>query len=303
MIYILRGKMRKLIIAVFVGLTSVTADLCAMKVKKKRAVLKIVLREALVREDLATASGLISAGSIPLKSEGIDIIKNKNLTEGLVKHAIKEGHPLTVYIIFVRDLLSRESAQMLFNEYATTILNLQGKSKEARSMELQKLKRFLQTDIVTVVDLNISLDEHYNYPKKRTVLMVLAVRAHKDVLETLINAGADPNIEDVEGNTAFMLDVCYLDHDYRYEDYAKLIDLLISAGTNIDKQNNYGKTSLINAIRCVDLIKVTALLDAGADLTIKDKDGKTALMHAIEHKHRASKCKSIYKLLKKGAKK
>ncbi len=299
-----KKQMKKLIIvAIFISLTGVTAHLCAMEVQKKRAAFKIVLREALSREDLATASGLICTGGIPLGSEVVNSIKCKELIEGLVKQAIEEGHPLTVHILLAEGLLSKESAQMLFNEYATAIFKVRGKSKEARSMGLQKFKRFLQTGVVTLVDLNISLDEHYCYPKKRTVLMVLVVRVHKDVLELLLKAGADPNIEDVEGNTALMLDVCYLGHDYRYEDYAKVIDLLISAGTNIDKQNNYGKTALVNAIRCVDLIKVTALLDAGVDLTTKDKDGKTVLMHASEHRHRASKCKSIYKLLKKAAKK
>ncbi|CAM4324884.1 ankyrin repeat domain-containing protein [Erysipelothrix inopinata] len=59
---------------------------------------------------------------------------------------------------------------------------------------------------------------------------------------------------------------------------------------DIDFQNNFGYTALIEAValtdgseKFVEIVKI--LVDAGADITLKDKSGKTALDYAKEKKY------------------
>ncbi len=66
--------------------------------------------------------------------------------------------------------------------------------------------------------------------------------------------------------------------------YASLtISSLISAGANINHQDDYGETALIRAVDREMSLNVIALLQAGADATLKDVDGLTALDRAIRY--------------------
>ena len=66
----------------------------------------------------------------------------------------------------------------------------------------------------------------------------------------------------------------------------ELVDFLISKGADINFQDEYGKTLLINAITTSNdfgnLEGIKFLIAKGADPKIKDKNGKTILDYAIE---------------------
>ncbi len=99
---------------------------------------------------------------------------------------------------------------------------------------------------------------------------------HKAAIQTLLDAGADPNLESEEefeeGQTALM----YIASSFFANNRAEVIQLLASHGANPDQQDSEGRTALMLAGNNTDAVK--ALLEAGADPDIRDKDGNTAMM-------------------------
>jgi len=224
--------MKKFICAICISLTGVTAPLWAMETQmeaqmkaQKAAALKTALIEALDRGYLAAATELISTGGIPLGQTEIDIIKNKNLAEGLVKKAIEEGHPLAVHILVAKNLLSKESAQKMFNEYTGLVIDM--------GRDPQKLKHLLQTDVRKLIDLDKENSDSY------TALMWAAQFGHKEIVELLIKADADLNKQTSYGNTALIVTARF--------GHKEIVELLIKAGADLNKQDRYGSTALILA--------------------------------------------------------
>jgi ankyrin repeat protein len=91
-----------------------------------------------------------------------------------------------------------------------------------------------------------------------------------EVVRLLLQAGADPNITDEEGNTALI--------DAAWD--ADAVLLLIRAGANLNAQSKKGYTPLIN---CAQPEVARVLLAYGADPSIRDANGKTALELARQY--------------------
>jgi ankyrin repeat protein len=138
--------------------------------------------------------------------------------------------------------------------------------------------------VLTVVDQ--VLKEHPNVNAKdkngRTALMA-ASRGNDStkspeidrawVVRILLEAGADPNIRDEDGNTA-LIDAT--------ED-SKVVLVLLQGGANINAQNRAGQTALIN---CASPEVAWVLLANHADTSMRDADGKTALDLARQYRLR-----------------
>jgi ankyrin repeat protein len=84
------------------------------------------------------------------------------------------------------------------------------------------------------------------------------------VVRLFLEAGADPNLADNEGNTALILNARNL----------KIPEMLVAHGANVNAQAKNGFTPLLNA-EPADLVRF--LLAHGADLYAKDREGETAL--------------------------
>jgi len=107
---------------------------------------------------------------------------------------------------------------------------------------------------------------------------------NKEIVELLLNAKADPDIQDLRGNTALILAAEHCK--------AEIVELLLNNGANPNiktfakdmvtfrSQNDW--TALMNAARKGHKEIVRLLLDAKADPNIQSKSGNTALILATD---------------------
>ena len=96
-----------------------------------------------------------------------------------------------------------------------------------------------------------------------------------NIAKSLLNHGADPNIQTSYGNTALLY--------ASLQGLSDIVELLLEDGANPDIQNRDGKTALMFASYFGKKEIVRLLLDHGADPNIRDRDGDmTALMWAEE---------------------
>jgi ankyrin repeat protein len=98
-----------------------------------------------------------------------------------------------------------------------------------------------------------------------------------EIIEILLNLGADPNIQDYYGETALMRAV----EKNKNEIIQKLLDL----GADPNIQDKHGKTALMRAVERNAKEAVETLIHAGADLDTKDKEGRTTLDISIAKGH------------------
>jgi hypothetical protein len=94
-----------------------------------------------------------------------------------------------------------------------------------------------------------------------------------ELVEMLIDAGADLNMKDGTGNTPLTIAI--------YSNSDKYIDLLLSRGANINEPNSKGASPLIAAVHAKSPETVVKLLNHGADINSIDINGDTALMIAL----------------------
>jgi len=106
-----------------------------------------------------------------------------------------------------------------------------------------------------------------------TLLIIAVLRNFKEIAEILIQAGANPNMQNGYGHTALIRAMLTIGYDSE-------VKMLIDKGANLDIQDSYGHTALIKAIIEGSEERVKMLIDAGANLDIQDIGGTTALMHA-----------------------
>ena len=102
-----------------------------------------------------------------------------------------------------------------------------------------------------------------------SALMWAIYLKHKEIAKILLDAGADSNFANTDGQTALML-IC--------DKY--LIELLLEKGANINAQDKDGDTALMIAVRVGKKNIVELLISKGADVNIRNHFGQTALRFA-----------------------
>jgi len=99
--------------------------------------------------------------------------------------------------------------------------------------------------------------------------MGMVDREREGILATLIQAGADLNVRDLEGSTPLLV--------ARRSGNGDPVRQLAAAGANLHAANHRGGTPLIEATRYGNLQTVTFLLASGANKATRTVDGRTAL--------------------------
>jgi len=111
-----------------------------------------------------------------------------------------------------------------------------------------------------------------------TALHLAASEGKLDILELLLDHGADINATNATGKTALTLGVVCCP----WEKYTQVVRILVEKGTDIDSVDNDGNTALMVAAKHTNqpLEAIEILFDMGAKRSVKNFVGQTALMIA-----------------------
>ncbi|WP_061246699.1 ankyrin repeat domain-containing protein [Leptospira noguchii] len=105
-------------------------------------------------------------------------------------------------------------------------------------------------------------------------------------IEFLLNAGADPNVVDLESGETVLLHVCIHSNENQ-KIILEIVSLLIKAGANINAHETWkGRSSLMWAVKNGNLELAKLLAEAGADLKAENqKENTNAYILALENNH------------------
>ena len=134
----------------------------------------------------------------------------------------------------------------------------------ARTGNVEELKR----NLANGVDVNAK-DERGN-----TVLMIGTKFGYIDVVNTLLESGANANLMNYLKETALMYAAMRCDPTI-------VVALLKNCVDNIDATDFHGDTALITAVRSFNADIVNILIKKGANINVKGEYGKTALIFAV----------------------
>lgn len=116
-----------------------------------------------------------------------------------------------------------------------------------------------------------------------TALLNASYYGFLESVKILLDAGADVSIKGNDGTSAVIM-LAY--RKRKSSDDDKILDLLISKGSDIDSQDNDGSTALSFAVASDDKNLVKILLSRGASVDVKDNDGQTAIWNICQsNKH------------------
>jgi len=110
-----------------------------------------------------------------------------------------------------------------------------------------------------------------------TALSAAAHKGRESIVRTLLDAGADVNIESNNGSTP-LIQASHFGH-------RKVVQMVIEAGAAVDRPNNKGTTALMRAAQEGNLGVVEYLLTAGADVNSRNNERMTALMLGSQRGH------------------
>jgi len=105
-----------------------------------------------------------------------------------------------------------------------------------------------------------------------TALMAAVEKGYEDIINFLLEEGADIEAKNNKGQTALMRAVLV--------ENQSIVDLLLSKGANVNVKDNLGITPLMYAVETENKDIVDLLLSKGANVNAQTDSGRTVLMDA-----------------------
>jgi len=157
-----------------------------------------------------------------------------------------------------------------------------------RAITRSKSPEIVQCFIDNGVDVNFQADGNGTYP---SALYTAFQERRLDMMELLLNAGADPNLSWEEENsiTGIMtsgITVIFGSVNRHEPIYLDILKLLIKKGANINKEDSFGNTLLITACERGNLEGVKILLTNGANPNQANYESKKPLDLAIKSENK-----------------
>ena len=117
---------------------------------------------------------------------------------------------------------------------------------------------------------------YYFKDGKVSPLISAALHGHNDVVQLLLDKGAEPNLSDQNGNTALLYAA--------FRGHLDVVQLLLNRGADVNMADYYGTTPLHWAAEIGHKHVVKLLLDRGAEPNKENRNGETPLIGAAKGK-------------------
>lgn len=154
-------------------------------------------------------------------------------------------------------------------------------------------------EVRRIIQEGIEVDELKN---GTAAILVAASNANFEIVETLLEYGANPNLSDENGKTPLMLMVETSENDSISDKLLETATLLIRKGADVNSKDKYGETALIKAVLKNNSDLIYLLLNNNADPSIKRNDNETALtLTTIKKQFESSRIFEIWNKAKKNS--
>jgi ankyrin repeat protein len=217
-----------------------------------------------------------------VKNNDLNLVKRLILQGVDINYQNKEGCTALSYAILKNrteiseELIKAKANINIQDKTGTTIL-----MKACRVGDIKLVKKLIEIGVnvniqnqegktaLILTILNIKNYDNLILIMNKILNVETPLKNYLEIVQILIKAGADLDIQDNSGKTALMYSCI--------EGITEIALELIKAGANLDLQDNFGRTALMHSCMKKHIRIALELIKAKANLTIQDSDKKIFL--------------------------